>query len=110
MRLVRVSPDRANAALDLVRSIFSIDRIVDANRFKATFGNEHEMFLKEATKSLNVERTGELHHCPGFSTAKGMRKTISSSSGNRGTTKLQQVYVDFFGLKSVASPGGKLYI
>ena len=56
---------------------------VDINDFHCSFGHVHEGLLREMAKQRNVNLTGTLRECQGFSIAKGRAKPIATTTGTR---------------------------
>ena len=80
----------------------------DINHFHCSYGHLHEALLHDTARQLGVKLTGELQPCSGCSMGKGLRKAIPSTTTTR-ATKLERVFIDLSGKKSVASIGGSHY-
>ena len=99
----------ANATIAPSRSPGSNPESVDINVFHRCYGHSHEALLYDTAKRIGVTLTGELQPCAGCSQGKGYRKAIPSTTSSRSTRKLQRVFVDLSGKRSVASYGGSFY-
>ena len=86
------------------------DTTVDINVFHCVHGHANEFSLRKTVKSLGVELLGRLRPCTGYSMAKGYRKPIANSTKSRATKKLERVFVDLSGPKSIPSLLGKKYV
>ena len=71
--------------------------------------SSHEALLYDTAKRIGVTLTGELQPCAGCSPGKGYRKAIPSTTSSCSTGKLQRVFVDLSGKRSVTSYGGSDY-
>lgn len=84
-------------------------KTMDINEFYCSYGHAHEALLRSTAKRMGVKLTGEFQPCAGCSRGKGYRKPIPSTTSSRSTRKLQRVFVDLSGKKSVPSIGGSYY-
>ena len=79
----------------------------DINILHWTFGHTHEVLLKKPATQQGIAYSGELHEWRGVSMAKGLRKPIARPTHTRAAKKLQRVFVDLSGPRTVQSIGGK---
>ena len=72
---------RATIAPGVKPPNFNMD--VDINDFHCSFGHVHQKLLRETAKQANVNLTGTLRECQGYSIAKGCAKSIATTTGTR---------------------------
>ena len=82
---------------------------IDINILHCTFGHTHEVLLKKTATQQGIAYSGDLHECRECSMAKGLRKSIARSTHARAAKKLQRVFVDLSGPRTVQSIRGKRY-
>lgn len=108
-RARRVAPTTVATALSAIGKSKKCEAM-DINDFHRIYGHASEKLLRATAKRLDVRLTGELKLCAGCAMGKAIRHGVPSSTKNRATERLERVFVDLTGPRSVASVGGVHYM